>query len=282
MNKEKYLPRVAAIHDVSGYGKCALTVAMPIISAAGVEVCPLPTAILSTNTLFENFTFFDYTPYMDAHINHWKQLGLEFDCVYSGFLGSEKQIGHVERLIKEFKSGISVIDPVMGDNGIVIKTYTPEMCRSMASLVAMADVVTPNVTEACILTGRKFETGCLSSEEAKKMCEDIVGMGTKNVVLTGVERDNGKLYNCGIEAGKGYFELEIDLLPYRMHGTGDLFTSVMVGGLVRGYDLQTSVDSAARFVYDCMEYGKDVKDILDRGPAFEPMACKLGSGIYVK
>lgn len=277
----KVLHRVAAVHDVSGYGKCALTVAMPVISAAGVEVCPLPTALLSSNTLFENFTFFDYTPYMDAHIDHWKQLGLEFDCVYSGFLGSEKQIGHVERLIKEFKSGISVIDPVMGDIGRIIKTYTPEMCRSMAHLVAMADVVTPNITEACLLAGREYKSEVLTSDEAEDLCQAIRALGTKNVVLTGVQRDN-KIINCGIEDGKGYFELDIDMLPYHMHGTGDLFASVMVGGLMRGYELQASVDSAARFVYDCMEYGKDIKDIFDRGPAFEPLVYKLGSGIYTR
>ncbi len=277
----KNLHRVAAIHDVSGYGKCALTVAMPVISAAGVEVCPLPTALLSTNTLFDHFTFFDYTPYMEAHINHWQALGLTFDCVYSGFLGSEQQIGYVQRLIKDFDSGISVIDPVMGDNGLVIKTYNDAMCCTMGELVAMADYATPNVTEACILTGRSYCADTLSPEESRAICEELVAKGTKNIVLTGVQRGD-TLYNCGIEQGQGYFELPIHLLPYHMHGTGDLFTSTMVAGLMRGYDLKTSVDSAARFVYDCMEYGKEIEDIFDRGVAFEPLAWKLGSGIYVK
>ena len=277
----KNLARVAAVHDVSGYGKCALTVAMPVISSAGVEVCPLPTALLSTNTLFDNFTFFDYTPYMEAHLDHWKRLNLAFDCVYSGFLGSEQQIDYVKQLMHDFDSGISVIDPVMGDNGIVIKTYTPEMCHTMASLVAVADYVTPNITEACILTGREYSEHELNSAESEAICQEVIALGAKNVVLTGVQRGN-TLFNCGIEQGNGYFELPIDLLPYHMHGTGDLFTSVMVSGLMRGYDLRTSVDSAARFVYDCMEYGHHIEDIFDRGVAFEPLLHKLGSGIYVK
>ncbi len=276
----KKLPRVVAVHDVSGYGKCALTVAMPVLSACGVEVCPLPTALLSTNTLFDGFTFFDFTPHMETYIAHWKKLGLKFDCVYSGFLGSEEQINYVARLIREFDSGIAVIDPVMGDNGIVIKTYTPEMCRSMIDLVAIADCATPNITEACLLTGREYAGAELSSEESRAICEDIIALGTKTVVLTGVQRGK-KLYNCGIDQ-KGYFECEIDLLPYHQHGTGDVFTSVMVGGLMRGFDLRQSVDSAARFVYDAMEYGYDIEDIFDRGVAFEPLAWKLGSGLYQK
>lgn len=274
----KFLPRVVAVHDVSGYGKCALTVAMPVLSACGVEVCPLPTALLSTNTLFEGFTFFDFTPHMQEYIAHWKKLNLKFNCVYSGFLGSEAQIGYVTQLIKDFDSGISVIDPVMGDNGIVIKTYTPAMCEEMKKLVAVADYVTPNITEACLLTGRKYEGMSLSQDESKAICEDILALGTKNVVLTGVQRGD-TLYNCGIDK-EGYFELPINLLPYHQHGTGDVFTSVLVGGLMRGYNLRQSVASAASFVYDCMEYGRDIEDIFDRGVAFEPLAWRLGSGLY--
>ncbi len=273
------LSRVAAVHDVSGYGKCALTVAMPILSAAGVEVCPLPTALLSTNTLFDNFTFLDFTPYMDAYVDHWQSLNLKFDCVYSGFLGSVKQISVVTRLIQDFESGIAVIDPVMGDNGIVIKTYTPEMCREMAKLVGISHLTTPNVTEACILTGRTYQGEELSKEDSRKICGDIQALGAKSVVLTGVQR-NGLLYNCGLSEQTGYFEKEIELLPYHMHGTGDVFTSVLVGGLVRGYDLPQSVESAAAFVYDAMVASRDLPDVFDRGVGFELIAYKLGAGIY--
>jgi len=276
----KTLPRVAALHDVSGYGKCALTVAMPVLSACGVEVCPLPTALLSTNTLFEGFTFMDFTPHMDAYLAHWKRLGLKFNSVYSGFLGSEQQIHIMMRLIRDFDSGLAIIDPVMGDNGIIIKTYTPGMCKEMVNLVAVADLATPNITEACILTGREFTTSELSEAESRCLCQDIVNLGTKAVVLTGVLR-GPKLYNCAMQNGE-YFEYEIDLLPYHMHGTGDLFTSVLTGSLMRGYDLSRSVQSAAEFVYDAMEMSYDLEDVFERGVGFEQIVYKLGSGVYEK
>ncbi len=126
---EKYLPRVAAVHDMSGYGKCSLTVAIPVLSACGVEVCPLCTSLLSANTLFPGFTFFDYTPYMKAPIGHWKSLGLKFDCVYSGFLGSTEQIDYVKQLKHDFDSGILVVDPVLGDNGKLIPIFDDAMVK---------------------------------------------------------------------------------------------------------------------------------------------------------
>jgi len=275
----KKLPRVAAVHDMSGYGKCSLTVAIPILSAAGIEVCPLPTALLSTNTLFADFVFMDFTPYMDDYLNHWQRLDLKFDSVYSGFLGSEAQIESVMRLIRDFDSGMSIVDPVMGDNGIVIKTYTEAMCREMRRLVAAADLTTPNITEACILTGRDYIEGELDSADAEELLRQIIALGVGSAVLTGVVRGD-KLYNCAIDNGGRYFEHQINLLPFHMHGTGDLFTSVLTAALMRGYGLRQSVDSAARFVYDAMVYSQNVADAFDRGVAFEPLAHHLASGIY--
>ncbi|MBR5430406.1 MAG: pyridoxamine kinase [Firmicutes bacterium] len=275
---EKYLPRVAAVHDLSGYGKCALTVALPVLSACGVEVCPLCTSLLSANTLFPGFTFLDYTPYMQAHLDHWKKLGLKFDCVYSGFLGSTRQMDYVRQLHTDFDSGLLVVDPVLGDNGLLIPIFDEEMVRAMAGLVGEADCVTPNVTEACLLTGRPYGGAALSRADSERLCRDVLALGCGSVVLTGVLRD-GRLINAGIDE-MGYFELDIDELPYHQHGTGDLFASTMVGGLLRGHDLRQAVDSAAHFVYDCMEYGHDIPDVFDRGVAFEPLAYRLGSGVY--
>ena len=277
---EKYLPRVAAVHDMSGYGKCSLTVAIPVLSACGVEVCPLCTSLLSANTLFPGFTFFDYTPYMKAHIDHWKSLGLKFDCVYSGFLGSTEQMDYVKQLKHDFDSGVLVVDPVLGDNGKLIPIFDDAMVKAMAGLVGEADCATPNVTEACLLTGKPYQSDALSREESERLCRDVLALGCKSVVLTGVLRE-GRLINAGIDE-QGYFELSIDELPYHQHGTGDLFTSTMVGALMRGYGLRQSVDSAAHFVYDCMEYGHDIPDVFDRGVAFEPLAYRLGSGVYQK
>ena len=275
---EKYLPRVAAVHDMSGYGKCSLTVAIPVLSACGVEVCPLCTSLLSANTLFPGFTFFDYTPYMQAHLDHWHSLGLKFDCVYSGFLGSTEQMDYVRQLKTDFDSGLLVVDPVLGDNGQLIPIFDDDMVKAMADLVGLADCATPNVTEACLLTGRPYQGDALSAEDSEGMCREVLALGCGRVVLTGVLRD-GKLINAGIDEN-GYFEQVIDELPYHQHGTGDLFTSTMVGAMMRGHDLRRSVDSAAHFVYDCMEYGHDIPGVFDRGVAFEPLAYRLGGGIY--
>ncbi len=272
------LPRVAAVHDISGYGKCALTVAIPVLSAAGVEVCPLPTAVLSSNTLFEGFTFLDYTPHIQAHLDHWQRLGLRFDCVYSGFLGSVEQIDFVRRMIHDFTQ-VGVVDPVMGDNGKLISVYDHKMCEAMKGLVAEADYATPNITEACLLTDREYPGPSLTTEEAQALCHDVAALGCPNVVLTGVQRGD-RLFNCGWEKDKGYFELGIDLLPFVQHGTGDLFTSTLVAALMRGYDLKAAVDSAAKFVYLCMDQGRDVPQVFDRGVAFEPHLYHLRSGVF--
>lgn len=275
------LARVVAIHDMSGYGKCSLTVALPVISAAGIEVCPLPTALLSTNTLIPGFKFFDCTPQMDEFINHWKEISFKTDCAYSGFLGSAEQIQIVKNFMLNSNCPLKIIDPVMGDNGIIIKTYTPEMCSTMRDLVAISDIVTPNLTEAYILTGRDYIDGEVDSDTSRELCEQIIALGAKSVVLTGVVRGN-TLYNCAMSHDNSYFEVGVELLPYHMHGTGDLFTSVLTAGIVRSYSLKESVESAANFVRDAMILSNDVEDAFERGVAFEPIVYKLRGGLYNK
>jgi len=275
------LARVVAIHDMSGYGKCSLTVAIPVISATGIEVCPLPTALLSTNTLLPGFRFFDFTPQMDEIITHWKEIGFKTDCAYSGFLGSAEQIQIVKNFMLDFNCALKIVDPVMGDNGIIIKTYTPTMCNTMRDLASIADIVTPNLTEAYILTGKDYVDLEVDKDASRKLCAEIIEMGAKNVVLTGVVRGDS-LYNCAMSEDHSYFEVAVDLLPYQMHGTGDLFTSVLTAGVVSGYTLKESVESAANFVRDAMIVSNDVEDAFERGVAFEPILYKLRGGLYNK
>jgi len=276
MNELK-LPRVAAVHDMCGFGKCSLATALPVISSCGVEVCPIPTGIFSTNTNFEGFRFTDFTPQMPEFIAHLKETGVEFDAVYSGYLGSCAQIEYIKNFVDMFKPEYVIIDPVMGDNGIIYKTYTPEMCNDMYKLVTIADITTPNITEACKLTGENYETVDTSDNGIKALAEKVATIGAENVVITGVERDN-KLYNC-ILTKDGYYEREISLLPFRMHGTGDLFSSVLTGGVLSGHSLVESVDSAAKFVYEVMEYSKTVEGYHERGACFEPLLYKLHCGV---
>ena len=157
-------PRVAAIHDMSGFGRCSLTVAIPVLSAMGVQCCPLPTAFLSTHTGgFTGFTFLDMTEEMPKIAAHWQSLNLRFDAIYSGFLASERQIGIVSDFVRTFRrpDTLVVIDPVMGDDGKAYQTYTPALCSGMARLAELADVITPNLTEAAFLLGRSYDHRCL-------------------------------------------------------------------------------------------------------------------------
>lgn len=181
-------PRVAAIHDMSGFGRCSLTVAIPILSAMGVQCCPLPTAFLSTHTGgFEGFTFLDMTDEMSKVADHWASLGLTFQAVYSGFLGSERQIGVVENFICRFRGPdtVVVVDPVMGDYGRVYQTYTAAMCSGMARLAELADVITPNLTEAALLLGQPYETLPAGEAGLREITERLSLGGRRSVVLTG-------------------------------------------------------------------------------------------------
>ena len=155
--------KVATINDLSGIGRCSLTAAIPILSTLGVQCCPFPTAILSSQTEFDKFSFLDITNEMNNYKNVWKELNINFDCIYSGFLGSEKQIDIVLDFVLDNKDSLIVIDPVMGDNGILYDTFTENMCNKMKELVSIASIVTPNLTEACILTGEEYKNSKLKS-----------------------------------------------------------------------------------------------------------------------
>jgi len=271
----KVLPRVLAVHDMSGFGKCSLTVAIPVISACGAEVCPLPTALLSSSTNYEGWTFSDFTPQMPKYIEHWENMGLKADAIYSGFLGSAEQIDIIIGMGKKFSGAKMIIDPVMGDNGVVYQTYTPEMCAKMSELVAIADIATPNLTEACILTGEDYKTVDTSFAGIEKLTREIAKLGAKNVVITGIERGD-ILYNCCLEDGE-YYEVLNKLYPKRMHGTGDLFTSVLTGGIVTGHYLMKSIESAAKFVYNVVKCSYEDGD--GSLMMFEPFMYTLRNGV---
>ena len=188
-------PRVAAIHDMSGFGRCSLTVAIPILSAMGVQCCPLPTAFLSTHTGgFEGFTFLDMTDEMSKVADHWASLGLTFQAVYSGFLGSERQIGVVENFICRFRGPdtVVVVDPVMGDYGRVYQTYTAAMCSGMARLAELADVITPNLTEAALLLGPAPGEMLPAVAAGSKITERLSLGGRRSEVLTGASLAPGR------------------------------------------------------------------------------------------
>ncbi len=253
------LKRVAAIHDMSGYGKCSLTVVIPVMSAMGIEVCPVPTALLSTHTAgFTGYTFTDLTDDMEGFLDHWKTLDMDIDCVYSGFLGSERQIDIVIDYIDAFKEALIAVDPVMGDNGKIYATYNEEMCRGMRTLSRRADIVIPNLTEAAYLLEEDYpEAGTLSRNEALLWLKKLCDMGPRTAVLTGLT-DGDEIFNAGYDKASGELMISSSKrVPGNFHGTGDLYSSIFISALLSGKSLKDALDTATNFVYVC---AKDAKD----------------------
>ena len=268
-------PRVAVIHDMSGFGRCSLTVAMPILSAMGIQCCPLPTAFLSTHTGgFEGFTFLDMTDELPKVAAHWKSLGLDFRAVYSGFLGSERQITIVEDFLRKFRGPdtVAVIDPVMGDHGAVYQTYTPAMCAGMTRLAELADVITPNLTEAALLLGIPYRELPTGEAGCREIVERLSLNGRRSVVLTGASTAPELTGAMCFDARTGRTEaVQTRRVPQEFHGTGDVFASVLTGALVQGASLPNAARQAVDFVRACAERTAKAGIPMREGVEFEPL-----------
>lgn len=275
-------PRVAAIHDLSGFGRCSLTVALPILSAMGVQCCPLPTAFLSTHTGgFEGFTFLDMTDEMPKVAAHWKTLDLGFQAIYSGFLGSERQIGIVENFIRDFRreNTVVVVDPVMGDHGAVYQTYTPAMCTGTARLAEMADVITPNLTEAALLLGVRYDELPTGEAGCREIVERLSLDGRRSVVLTGAVTAPELTGAACFDAVSGGTDLiQTQRVPREFHGTGDVFASVLTGALVQEETLPEAVRQAVEFVRACAQATARSGLPMREGVEFEPLLGLLTDG----
>ncbi len=258
------LKRIAVINDLSGASRCSLTVNLPIITALGIQCACMPTAILSNHTGYDEFFFKDFTGGMRKFSKTWQKMNLEFDAIYSGFLGSHKQIETVSAFIDKFKSSSVkiIIDPVMGDNGKIYSTYTKKLCADMKKLAAKADIVTPNITEACVLSGVRYENETPSEARLIEMAEKISELGAKNVIITG-NRNKEKVSN--FVYSNGTFRIFSSYaVPKYFSGTGDVFSSVIAGLCCLGADVFKSVDFASEFVRKAtelsFELGLDVND----------------------
>lgn len=269
------LPRVAAIHDLSCFGRCALTVIEPTLSAMGLQVVPIPTALLSSHTGgFDGLYFRDLTEDMRKIIAHFYSLGLTFDAIYSGFLGSAEQIGIVEDFIRQFGEGALVaVDPVMGDDGVLYKTYTEELVDGMRHLCSLADVITPNLTEACFLLRREMPALPLEDRASAKalageLCSELSrAFGTKKIVITGLHYGQ-TVANACLE-DRSLSLIETPCFPRSFPGTGDIFASVLVGALVGGKSLCDAVRTAADFTCRTISVSQDSPEPSRNGVAFE-------------
>lgn len=252
------VPKVAAIHDLSGYGRCSLTVIIPVLSAMGVQVCPLPTAVLSTHTDgYKDFFFHDFTDSMQHIADHWQKENIEFDCLYSGFLGSARQIEIVSDFFDSFRTKgktLVVVDPVMGDHGKLYKTYTGEMQSKMRLLVEKADIITPNLTEACFLLGDTYTGEPMDAARIEGYLKKLSDMGPESVVITSMYTDDGCFANVGYNRLQDtYWKVAYNCIPVQYPGTGDTFTSVLTGSLLTGASLPAAIDKATGFVYSAIQ-----------------------------
>ncbi len=243
------MKRILTIQDISCLGKCSITVALPLISAMGIETVILPTAVLSTHTMFKEFTCKDLSDQILPIINHWKKNDVKFDAIYTGYLGTEEEIEVVKEIFREFKTEDTIIfvDPVMADNGKLYPAFDENYARKNASLCGAADVIVPNITEACLMTDTKYKTE-YDESYIKAILNKLIKLGCKTAVLTGVSLTPGKTGVMGYDSVMGeYFSYQNDHVDASYHGTGDIFASVTIGAIENGLSWHDAFKLAADY-----------------------------------
>ena len=262
------MKRVLTVQDISCVGKCSLTAAIPVISAMGIEVCPLPTAILSNHTAFSSFSFLDLTDKIPEILNEWKKQGFHFDAIYTGYLGSIKQIDLVHKILDEFAQNdtLVVIDPCMADNGKLYTGFSQDFVKQMAKLCGRANVILPNMTEACFLVNQDYDFLAQTNESITKVMAKLLSLGAEQVILKGVEFSkekigvaycSQKLFDNNFSTNENNMEDMNIYFHHRydenFHGTGDVFASAVTGALVLKKDIKDAVKIACDFVQESIE-----------------------------
>ena len=284
-----FVPRLAMINDIAGFGRCSTTVSLPVISVMKVQVCPVPTSVLSNHLGFPLCHFDDYTSHMRDYIKVWKELGLTFDGLYCGFLGNEEQIDIVREFVEMFRPPLFLLDPVMGDHGRAYSSITKTHVQKMKELLPLADIITPNITEACLLTGTPWKDGEWTMQELSGLCERLAdicqqesvssseaSVGTvsgASIVITGI-RQGDSLVNFLWDNGV-YTTVSTPIAGASRPGTGDIFASILAADAVRGETLLTSVQKAANFVGLCIAGSEKAGTPVQEGVVFEKYLAAL-------
>lgn len=267
------MKRIVSIQDISCVGKCSLTVALPVISAMGVETCVVPTAVLSTHTGgFTGFTFHDLTQEVTPISEHWKKEGITFDAIYTGYLGSFEQIDLVSKFFDDFGGGDTLlyVDPAMADHGKLYAGFTPEFALAMGKLCGKADVIVPNLTEASFMLGIDYVGDDYDEAYIKKLLKDLTGLGCRTAILTGVSFEADKIgamaYDSQTDTYASYFN---EKLPIQFHGTGDVWASACVGALMNGQTLPAALKTAVDYTLESMKETQKDPDSRWYGVNFE-------------
>ena len=273
-----FVPRLAMINDIAGFGRCSTTVSLPVISVMKVQVCPVPTSVLSNHLGFPLCHFDDYTSHMRDYIKVWNELGLTFDGLYCGFLGNEEQIDIVREFVEMFRPPLFLLDPVMGDHGRAYSSITETHVQKMKKLLPLADIITPNITEACLLTGTPWKDGEWTMQELSGLCERLASLCLKDsvgasIVITGI-RQGDSLVNFLWDDGV-YTTVAPPIVGASRPGTGDIFASILAADAVRGETLLTSVQKAANFVGLCIAGSEKAGTPVQEGVVFEKYLAAL-------
>ena len=284
-----FVPRLAMINDIAGFGRCSTTVSLPVISVMKVQVCPVPTSVLSNHLGFPLCHFDDYTSHMRDYIKVWVELGLTFDGLYCGFLGNEEQIDIVREFVEMFRPPLFLLDPVMGDHGRAYSSITETHVQKMKELLPLADIITPNITEACLLTGTPWKNGEWTMQGLSGLCERLAdicqqesvssgeaSVGTvsgASIVITGI-RQGDFLVNFLWDDGV-YTTVASPIAGASRPGTGDIFASILAADAVRGETLLTSVQKAANFIGLCIAGSEKAGTPVQEGVVFEKYLAAL-------
>lgn len=269
--------RIALVNDLTGFGRCSIAAQLPLVSALRVQACPIPTAVLSVHTGFPDAYIDDYTARMRPYMESWEKNGLAFDGILTGFLGSAAQVEIVCEFMDRFRTEetLVMVDPVMGDYGRLYPSYTEELCREMRRLLRYADVVTPNLTEACELLSRPYpEGGYVTEEELLEMAEALSAKGPSGVVITGLCAGE-EIQNFIYERGKAPEILRVAKIGSDRSGTGDVFSAIVAASLVRGEALPAAVRKAADFISRVLAYTVELDLPTTWGLAFEEYLTEL-------
>lgn len=269
------IKKIACINDLSGIGRCSLTASLPIISSLKVQCCPYPTAILSSQTGYDEFSFLDLTNEMNVYKKIWKNLNVNFDFIYSGFLGSKNQIEIVSNFIDENKDVKVLVDPILGDEGVLYPIFDMEMCEKIKNLVKKSYIITPNLTEALLLTNNSLENLNLDDEKIKEILIKLSNLGPKKVIITGIIKEN-HVINFGYDKEKNeYFKVQKNYNKKSFSGTGDIFSSIVCALTVRGFDLKYTVEVASNFIYDVVSFTSKFDTDRNDGIMFEMFLNEL-------
>lgn len=285
-----FVPRLAMINDIAGFGRCSTTVSLPVISVMKVQVCPVPTSVLSNHLGFPLCHFDDYTSHMRDYIKVWNELGLTFDGLYCGFLGNEEQIDIVREFVEMFRPPLFLLDPVMGDHGRAYSSITETHVQKMKELLPLADIITPNITEACLLTGTPWKDGEWTMQELSGLCERLADICqqesvTSDEASTGTTANGASIVITGIRQGDSlvnflwddgvYTTVSTPIAGASRPGTGDIFASILAADAVRGETLLSSVQKAANFVGLCIAGSEKAGTPVQEGVVFEKYLAAL-------